>query len=111
MRNFNKYNEKLREDKEFWFSQIANMDETALFMNIASTKTIARIGSKEVVIKTHGQEKCMSLQYYVLLLMVLNYLQCWSLKDSLKEELKRKLKKKHFLIQSQKIFAYCQRKA
>ena len=33
------------------------MDETALFMNIASTKTIARIESKSVVIKTHGQEK------------------------------------------------------
>ena len=56
MRKFIKYNEKLRDDKEFWFSQIANMDETPLFMNIASTKTIARIGSKEVVIKTHGQE-------------------------------------------------------
>ena len=33
------------------------MDETPLFMNIASTKTIVRIGSKEVVIKNHGQEK------------------------------------------------------
>ena len=33
------------------------MDETPLFLNIASTKTIARIESKEVVIKTHGQEK------------------------------------------------------
>ena len=33
------------------------MDETPLFMNIASTRTIARIGSKEAVIKTHGQEK------------------------------------------------------
>ena len=32
------------------------MDETPLFMNIASTKTIYRIGSKEVVIKTHGQK-------------------------------------------------------
>ena len=51
------------------------MDETPLFMNIVSTKTIAGIGSKEVVTKTHGKEKCMSLQYYVLLLMVLNYLQ------------------------------------
>ena len=57
MRKFTKYNEQLREDKEFWFSQIANMDETPLFMNIASTKIIARIGSKEVVIKTHGQQK------------------------------------------------------
>ena len=33
------------------------MDETPLLMNIKSTKTIARIRSKEVVIKTHGQEK------------------------------------------------------
>ena len=33
------------------------MDETPLFMNIASTITIARIGSKEIVIKIHGQEK------------------------------------------------------
>ena len=32
------------------------MAETPFFMNIASTKTIARIGSKEVI-KTHGQEK------------------------------------------------------
>ena len=35
------------------------MDETPIFMNIASTMTIARIESKEVVTKTHGQEKCM----------------------------------------------------
>ena len=40
MRKFIEYNEKLREDKEFWFSQIANMDETPLFMNIASTKLL-----------------------------------------------------------------------
>ena len=33
------------------------MDEIPLFMNIASTKTITRIGSKEVVIKTHRQQK------------------------------------------------------
>ena len=57
MRKFTKYNEKLREDKKIWFSQIANMDENLLFMNIANTKTIARIRSKEVVIKIHGQEK------------------------------------------------------
>ena len=68
------------------------MNETPLFMNIASTKTIARKGLKEVVIKIRVQEKCISLQYYVLLLMLLNSLQCWSLKDSLKEESKIKLK-------------------
>ena len=31
------------------------MSETPLFMNILSMKTIAEIGYKEVVIKTHGQ--------------------------------------------------------
>ena len=66
MRKFTKYNEKLREDKEFWFSQIANMDQTPLFIYIASTKTIARIGSKEVVIKTHGHKSAChcNIMYY-----------------------------------------------
>ena len=33
------------------------MDETPLFLNMARTKTIAKISSKTVGIKTHGQEK------------------------------------------------------
>ena len=33
------------------------MYETPLFVNISNTKTIAKIGSKEVNIKTHGQER------------------------------------------------------
>ena len=33
------------------------MDETPLFMNMTNTKTIAKIGSKEVNIKTHSQER------------------------------------------------------
>ena len=33
------------------------MDETQLLMNIPNTKTIAKIGSKEVNIKTHGQKR------------------------------------------------------
>ena len=57
MRNFTKFNEILRSDNDFELNQIANMDETPLFMNITNTKTIAKIGSKEVDIKTHGQEK------------------------------------------------------
>ena len=31
------------------------MGEISLFMNILSKKTIAEIGYKEVIIKTHGQ--------------------------------------------------------
>ena len=59
IRKFTKYNENIREDKECSFWKIVNMDETPLFMNIASTNTIARLGSKGVIIKTHGQEKFM----------------------------------------------------
>ena len=33
------------------------MDKTPLFKNITNTKSIAKIGSKEVDIKTHGQER------------------------------------------------------
>ena len=57
MRKFTKFNKKLRWDSDLEISQIANMDETPLFMNITNTKSIAKIGSKEVEIKTHEQEK------------------------------------------------------
>ena len=33
------------------------MDETLLFMDMTSTKTITKIRSKEVIIMTHGQER------------------------------------------------------
>ena len=33
------------------------MDKTPLFMKITNTKSIAKIGSKEVDIKIHGQER------------------------------------------------------
>ena len=47
----------LRKDNDFSFSQVANMDETPLFMNMTSTKTIAKKGSKEVNVKSHGKER------------------------------------------------------
>ena len=57
MKKFIKFNENLRKDNDFSLTQISNMDETPLFMNMTSTKTIAKIGSKEVNIKTHSQER------------------------------------------------------
>ena len=33
------------------------MDKTQLFINILNTNTITKIGSKEVDINTHGQER------------------------------------------------------
>ena len=54
---------KIIKDNDFLFDQIVNMDEIPLFMNIHTLKTIAKIGSKEVNIKTHDQEKFMLLQY------------------------------------------------
>ena len=47
----------MRWDKSFQQRQIANMNETPFFMNISNTKTIAKIDSKEVNIKTHGLER------------------------------------------------------
>ena len=36
---------------------MANIDETPIFLNMARTKTIAKIGSKTVYINTHCQDK------------------------------------------------------
>ena len=44
-------------DNNFELNQITKMDETQLFMNISKTKTITKIGWKEVNIKIHGQER------------------------------------------------------
>ena len=57
LRKFTKFNGKLIWDNDFELNQIVNMDESLLFMNNTNTKTIAKIGSKEVDIKTHEQEK------------------------------------------------------
>ena len=57
VRMFTKFNEDLRWDNSFELSQIADIDGTPLFMNIPNTKKIAKIGSKEVNIKTHEQER------------------------------------------------------
>ena len=57
IRKFVRLNEDLRWDNNFELNQIVNMDETPLFMNIPNTKTITKIGSKEVNIKTHEQER------------------------------------------------------
>ena len=39
-------------------SIIWNMDETPIFLNMPITKTIVKRGSKQVIVKTQGQEKC-----------------------------------------------------
>ena len=57
MFKFIKLNETYRGQNYLELSQIANMDETPIFLNMTRTKTIAKIGSKTVNIKTHGQEK------------------------------------------------------
>ena len=57
MFEFIKLIENYRKCNDFELDRIANMDETPLFLNMARTKTIAKIGSKTVNIKTRGQEK------------------------------------------------------
>ena len=57
MFEFIKLVENYRKCNDLELDQIGNMDETSLFLNMARTRTIAKIGSKTVNIKTHGQEK------------------------------------------------------
>ena len=110
MKKFIKFNENLRKDNDFSLTQIANMDETSLFMNMTSTKTIAKIGSKEVNIKTHGQERV-----HVTAIL-------WIVADGTKlppvlvfkgkpfGRVEKRIQK-HPLVKSEQIFAYCQKKA
>ena len=57
MFEFIKLAENYRKCIDLELDQIANMDEAPLFLNIARTITIAKIGSKTINIKTLGQEK------------------------------------------------------
>ena len=56
MFEFIKLVENIRKFNDLELDQIANMDETPFILNMTRTKTIAKIGSKIVNIKTHGQE-------------------------------------------------------
>ena len=110
MRIFTKFNENLRKENDFDLDQIANIDETPLFMNIISKKTIAKIGSKEVIINTHGQERV-----HVTAIL-------WIVADGTKlppmlvfkgisgGRVEKRIQK-HSLVKDRKIFAYCQPKA
>ena len=71
MFEFIKSVENYRKCNDLELHQVANMDETTLFMNMKRTKTIAKIGSKTVNIKTHDQEK-FKYCYYELWQMVQN---------------------------------------
>ena len=57
MFKFIKLNETYHEQNHLELSQIANMSETQIFLNMTRIKTIAKIGSKTVNIKTLGQDK------------------------------------------------------
>ena len=86
------------------------MDETPLFMNIPNTKTIAKIGFKEVNIKTHGQER---IHVTAILWIVTNGTKLPPMlvfKDQQDDRVERRLHK-NSLIKEKKILAYCQPKA
>ena len=57
MLKFIKLNGAYREQNCLEMFQITYFDETPIFLNMARTKTIAKIGSKTVNIKTHGRDK------------------------------------------------------
>ena len=53
IRKFTKFREDLSWDNNFDLSQISNIDEIPLFINIPNTKMITKIGTKEVNLKTY----------------------------------------------------------
>ena len=110
MRKFTKFNEKLRWDNDFELSQIANMDETPLLMNITNTKTIAKIGSKEFDIKTHRQEKFHVTAILWIIADGTKLPQMLVFKGQPDGRVERRLNKNWF-VKDKKVFAYCQLKA
>ena len=110
MRKFTKFNEILRSDNDFELNQIANMDETPLFMNITNTKTIAKIGSKEVDIKTHGQEKIHVTAILWIIADGTKLPPMLVFKGQPDGRVERRLNKNWF-VKDKKVFAYCQPKA
>ena len=110
MRKFTKFNEKLRSDNDFELNQIANMDETPLFMNITNTKTIAKIGSKEVDIKTHEQEKIHVTTILWIIADGTKLPPMLAFKGQPDGRVERRLNKNWF-VKDKKVFAYCQSKA
>ena len=57
MRKFTKFNEILRSDNDFELNQIANMDETPLFMNILIRRQLLKLVQKKSISKPMDKKK------------------------------------------------------
>lgn len=55
--NFHKFVINIRKDYEFPLSQIGNMDETPVFFDMLSNRTVEVKGTKTVMVKSTGHEK------------------------------------------------------
>jgi hypothetical protein len=55
---FLQYVIRMRNKKFFELAGIANMDETPLYLNMPPERVVEKIGAKEVIVKTQGQESC-----------------------------------------------------
>ena len=110
MFEFIKLVESYRKCNDLELDQIANMDETPLFLNMARTRAIAKIGSKTVNIKTHGQEK---VRVIVILWIVADGTKLPPVvvfKGNPNGRVAKELEK-HPLVESKQLFAFWQNKA
>ena len=55
--NYQRYITKLRKTGNFLMGQMANADETAIYLNMPPNYTLEKKGMKEVLLKTTGCEK------------------------------------------------------
>ena len=86
------------------------MDETPLFMNITNTKTIVKICSKEVDIKTHRQEKISVTAILWIIADGTKLPPMLVFKGKSDSRVERSLNK-NWLVKDKKVFANCQPKA
>ena len=105
-----KLNEAYREQNYLKLSQIANMDETPIFLNMIRTRTITKIGSKTINIKSHGQD---SVRVTAILWIVVDKTKLPPIlifKGELNGGIAKELEK-HPLVENKQVFAYWHKKA
>ena len=110
MFDFIKLNETYRKNNDLELAQVANMDETPLFLNMVRTKTIAKIGSKTVNIKTHGQEKVRVTAVLWIIADGTKLPPVLVFKGKPDGRIAKELGK-HPLVESKQVFSYWHRKA
>ena len=101
---------KLIVNKYLELSQIANMNETPTFLNKERTKTIAKIGSKTVNMKTEGKDKARVTAILWIVADGTKLSPMLIFKDEPNRRIAKELER-HPLVESKDVFSYWHKKS